>query len=148
MNSIKHSEQLILSLPIREGAYGVLIRAGCVLLSHTVSGTRTIINFPGGALDRGESAEQALIREMREEAGGSVAIIRHLSSSDGKFVNPDYPTNRLLCHYYLVAEVEPLDLTGNSGDVQKLEWFPLSKLPFERMLDVDAEFCRALPQLL
>jgi 8-oxo-dGTP pyrophosphatase MutT (NUDIX family) len=146
--TISAPRDLILTLPIREGAYGVLVKDDQVLMSHTVSGNRTIINFPGGALDAAEAPEQALLREFEEETGGKVRVLRHLASSDGLYVNPDYPKNRLLCHYFLVAEVATLQLSGNNADVERLEWFSLSALPFERMLEVDATFCRSLGALL
>jgi 8-oxo-dGTP pyrophosphatase MutT (NUDIX family) len=146
--TIPDQRELVKTLPVREGAYGVLVKDNQVLMCHTTSGKRIIINFPGGAIDAGEDPEQALLREFEEESGGKVRVLRHLASSDGLYVNPDYPKNRLLCHYFLVAEVAPLHLRGNNADVERLEWFSLSALPFERMLDVDAKFCRTLRSLL
>jgi ADP-ribose pyrophosphatase YjhB (NUDIX family) len=117
-------------------------------MTHTKSGNRIIINFPGGGLDGKERPEDAVVREFEEESGDAVEIVRHLFSSDGTYVNPDYPNNRMQCHYYLVRAALPLKLRGTADDITSLEWFPLTALPFERMLEVDADFSRALPRLL
>lgn len=145
---MKEDEGLTLSLKLREGAYGILIRDNSVLMSNTKSGSRTIINFPGGAVDPVENHEDALIREFKEESGDTIAVIGHLFSSDGLYVNSDYPNNRLQCHYYLVQAEQPLRLKGTAADVSHVEWFLLTELPYNRMLEVDADFCRRLPQIL
>ncbi|MBV5341633.1 MAG: (deoxy)nucleoside triphosphate pyrophosphohydrolase [Deltaproteobacteria bacterium] len=44
--------------------------------------------FPGGKLESGETAEQALIREVHEELGISVTITKALSSSSHSY--PDF----------------------------------------------------------
>lgn len=136
------------SIAVRECVYGVIIDADRVLLCHSVSGSRIIINFPGGGIDPGESREQALHREAHEEIGTTIVIGGHLHSSDGGHINPDFPQNRLLCHYYLIEPTESPSLSGNSLDVAKLEWFPLDNLPYEHMLDVDEQFARQLKSLI
>ncbi|MBX7138400.1 MAG: NUDIX hydrolase [Oligoflexia bacterium] len=133
---------------IREGAYAVLVRGPKVLMCHTKSADRTIINFPGGAIEAGETPQQGLLREFWEETGHSAAIQRHLFTSDGSHSNPDYPGAKLLCHYFLVEADLPDHPGGNGSDVVALEWFRLDHLPLTRMLEVDAEFCRLLPKLL
>jgi 8-oxo-dGTP pyrophosphatase MutT (NUDIX family) len=40
----------------------------------------------GGQIEAGESPEQALIREMREELGDEIRSIRHLGELDNRFV--------------------------------------------------------------
>ncbi len=146
--SMKEDEGLTLAPKLREGVYGILIRDNSVLMSNTKSGNRIIINFPGGAVDPGENHNDALIREFEEESGDTIEVVRHLFSSDGSYINPDYPDNRLQCHYYLVQAHEPLRLQGIAADVSHVEWFLLADLPYNRMLEVDADFCKWLPQLL
>lgn len=49
---------------------GVVRREGRVLLSRRIRGTDVgLWEFPGGKVERGESPEQALERELREELG-------------------------------------------------------------------------------
>lgn len=40
----------------------------------------------GGQIEPGESAEQALIREMREELDEEIRVVRHLGELDNRFV--------------------------------------------------------------
>jgi len=130
-------------LPIRVGAYAIVLNdSGThVLMCHTRSGSRIIKNFPGGALDQGETPHQALLREFQEEVRVAIdsTSVTHLHSSDGGYVNPDYPSNRLQCHYFLVKLAGDIPLEGNGSDVAKLEWVPLVALPIEEMLEPDRE---------
>ena len=48
--------------------YGVLLRAGRVLMSAERVAKRDILKFPGGAVEPGETPEAALVRELVEEA--------------------------------------------------------------------------------
>ena len=47
--------------------YGVLRRAEAVLIADEKVGGRDVLKLPGGAVEAGESPEQALIREFMEE---------------------------------------------------------------------------------
>lgn len=53
----------------RPGVYGVVIQDGKILLSPQWDG----YDFPGGGMDMHETIEQALIREVTEETGLTVA---------------------------------------------------------------------------
>ncbi len=52
--------------------YGVLLRAGKVLMSAESVFDRDILKFPGGAVEAGETPEAALLREFMEE--GNLAV--------------------------------------------------------------------------
>ena len=52
--------------------------------------------FPGGKMQPGESREQALVRELREELDTLIAIDRFLTT-----VDYDYPDFHLTMHCYL-----------------------------------------------
>jgi 8-oxo-dGTP pyrophosphatase MutT (NUDIX family) len=45
----------------------------------------------GGQIESGESPEQALVREMREELGEEVRVVRVLGELDNRFVFEDRP---------------------------------------------------------
>jgi 8-oxo-dGTP pyrophosphatase MutT (NUDIX family) len=138
-------------LPLRVGAYALVVNEGAnaVLMCHTTSGSRVIRNFPGGRVEQGENLKDALLREFEEEVGGKVdvATVTHFHSSDGSYINPDYPGNRMQCHYYLVQILGDIPLHGNDADVKKLEWVPLAELPKEDMLSPDIEVTNLLKEL-
>jgi 8-oxo-dGTP pyrophosphatase MutT (NUDIX family) len=69
------------------GVQGCAIRADghVCLVRHTY---RPGWHFPGGGVERGETLYQALVKEMREEAGIALAApprLVHLYSNDAKF---------------------------------------------------------------
>lgn len=53
--------------------------------------------FPGGKVELGETYEQALARELREELDAEITVDRFLST-----VEFDYPKFHLIMHCYLV----------------------------------------------
>ena len=59
-------------------AYGVLLRGGQVLIAAEWVGRVFAWKFPGGGVDPGEGAEQALIREFMEETRMDVRVIAEL----------------------------------------------------------------------
>lgn len=74
---------------LRPGAYAVLMRAGEVLLTHQ-SAPVPEFQLPGGGIDRGESAGQALHREVFEETGWAIATPRYLGAYRRFTFMPEY----------------------------------------------------------
>jgi 8-oxo-dGTP diphosphatase len=77
--------------------------------------------LPGGGIDTGESPENAACREMEEETGYRVKIIRKIAEYS--------PTNRLakLTHFYEVAVLEGAPKTG--AETRGIDFFALDQLP-------------------
>ena len=59
---------------MRTRAVAILIENDSVALIERHRAGRHYFTFPGGGVDDGESVEQAVIREMEEEAGLRVAV--------------------------------------------------------------------------
>lgn len=72
----------------RVGAYAVIVRDGNLLLTHWNENDRTGWTLPGGGLEDYETAEQAVIREVREETGYD-AELRTLLGVDSLFLPPE-----------------------------------------------------------
>lgn len=124
----------------RPGAYAVLPMKRRFLLTASFS-DEVEIQLPGGGIDPGESALQALHREVMEETGWCIARPRRLGAFRRFIYMPEYDLwGEKICHVYVahpvyqVAEpIEPdhvtlvlssaeaLSALGNEGDRMFLE---------------------------
>jgi 8-oxo-dGTP pyrophosphatase MutT (NUDIX family) len=80
--------------------YGVLLRAGRVLISAETVAGREVLKFPGGGVEPNETPEAALVREFREECSIEVRPVR-LLHAPGTLVSPWTQSNYTPV-YYLV----------------------------------------------
>ncbi|MGB9341610.1 MAG: 8-oxo-dGTP diphosphatase MutT [Polyangiales bacterium] len=78
-------------------AAAVVIRAGRVLLTRRAEGQHLagMWEFPGGKLEAGESPEEALVRECREECGIEVEVNDILEVTHHR-----YPKKEVLLLFY------------------------------------------------
>jgi 8-oxo-dGTP diphosphatase len=98
----------------RPAAFGVLERAGLVaLVSIEKPQQAPWLDLPGGAIDPGENAAAAMIREFGEEAGLSVATGETLGHADQFFINTDgeaYNNRQTLFAARLLGEAPDLKI--------------------------------------
>lgn len=90
--------------------------------------------FPGGKLDEGETGEECIVRELREELGIEVEV----KSFYDEIVEDD-----LTILYYLVRRVSG-KLTLN--DHKEVQWVFPDELEGYDLLSVDREIARKLTQ--
>ncbi len=112
-----------LSRAMTLGERGVVVDAeGRVLLvEHTyVPGW----HFPGGGVERGETAVQSLGRELEEEAGVQPTAEPRLVSVHSN--HRSYPGDHVLV--YLVEVWSPCPATSR-GEIHQVRWFALDHLP-------------------
>ena len=86
--------------------------------------------FPGGKIESGESPEEALLREIREELSIDISIDRHLTT-----VDYDYPDFHLTMHSYLCHlkdDNQPLLLEHEAA-----RWLEMHELKSVRWLPAD-----------
>lgn len=83
--------------------------------------------FPGGKVEDGESHEEALIREIREELRTEISVDEYLCT-----VEHDYPTFHLTMHCYIcsllsnditLVEHEAAKWVDRSG-LDSIDWLP------------------------
>lgn len=103
-------------------AVGVIIKNDlffvCRRQAHQHQGNKW--EFPGGKLDQGESAEDALKRELAEEVGISITTSEHLME-----IEHNYPDKKVSLHVYIVSDFagEPYGAEG-----QESAWFHFNSL--------------------
>lgn len=76
--------------------------------------------FPGGKVDEGESARQALVRELREELAIETTACQPFME-----IHHDYPDKQVHLDFWKVTGFEG-DPVGNEG--QPIEWVATEKL--------------------
>ena len=129
---------------VRVGAYGVVIDGGRILLALWNEGATPAWTVPGGGVEEGETPEQAAIREVREETGYDVELVRPLG--EDTFTVPAgrrlEGASRPLLSVRLIYEARIVGgaLTHEvGGTTDEAAWIPLTEVArLERVDLVDA----------
>ena len=93
--------------------------------------------FPGGKMEVGETPEEALKREIREELSTEINVDEFLCT-----VEYDYPAFHLTMHCYLCSLLtEALHLNEHEAarwlkpeDLDSVDWLPADKVVVEKYL--------------
>jgi len=129
----------------RVGAYGLLREQDRLLVTRTRTVLGTVTNFPGGALELGEGALEALRREFVEETGLEVRPTRLVYASERFHQSEAYPQNQLVKIYWLVDRVAgELRGEGNGEDVEAAYFVAISDLERAGLTPADREAIAAL----
>lgn len=115
----------------------VLVRQGKFLATQRGYGEfRSYWEFPGGKIEAGESREEALQREIREELETDIRVGEHLIT-----VDYDYPSFHLTMHCFLCSLLsEDLVLKEHENAL----WLSLDELGTVTWLPADEAVVRAL----
>ena len=92
--------------------------------------TRPFVGYwalPGGRMDLGETIDQTVIREVKEETGLDIKIISVIGEYIEKGVKDDIDYE----YYPTCFEVEPIggELKKQDSEVKEIQLFPLDDLP-------------------
>lgn len=90
--------------------------------------------FPGGKIEPGESGEECIIRECREELGVTIRVLKKVTD-----VVYDYPDRSVHLHFYL-AEIAEGTLTRKEH--KALAWISPEDIPRYSFCPADAEMLR------
>ena len=91
--------------------------------------------LPGGRMDPGETVEQTIVREVKEETGLDVTVVRKIGEYVEKGVKDDveyeyYPT----C--FLVKTVGG-EIKRQESEIQEIQLFSLKELPYPLAFEHD-----------
>ena len=92
--------------------------------------------FPGGKMEVGETPEEALVREIREELSADISVDELLTT-----VEYDYPKFHLTMHCYLCSLVsEALHLNEHEAakwlskdELDSVKWLPADEIVIDKM---------------
>lgn len=103
-------------------AVGVIVRNGCVLLALRPDSSHMggLWEFPGGKVDVGETVQEALRRELREELGIEAHTVAPFIT-----VEYAYPDKNVLLDVWLVSGFSGTEC-GAEG--QQIRWVPCGQL--------------------
>ena len=122
-------------------AVGVLMRNDLVLIARRSSFQPQggMWEFPGGKIEENETAQAALIRELREELGVEVRTSSHLTD-----VRYDYPEYSVLLKVFSCFQFdgEPEGMEG-----QVIEWVAPNRLNDYQFPDANASIVAAVQSL-
>ncbi len=118
------------ALSFRPSVYGVIIEDNAVLLSRQWDG----YDFPGGGVDLGETLDEALAREVKEETGLTVTRDKLILVKDDFFTHPGSKKHfQSILIYFTCKDVEG-DISIDGFDeheksyAQAAEWVSLDKI--------------------
>lgn len=100
---------------------GIVLKEGKVLIVRRKKGEGDLLwQFPGGTVEQGETFEQAVVRELKEETGVTVSIKKNL----GERVHPY--TKKYMA--YIACQYIEGELIISDDDLDKAEWVDKDKL--------------------
>jgi ADP-ribose pyrophosphatase YjhB (NUDIX family) len=117
--------------------YGIFMNEGEVLLSDECVDDYYFTKFPGGGLEFGEGTIDTLQREIKEELGAEIQIIKHIYTTDFFVSSAFDPNKQVLSIYYLAAFKNAKDIPKNTlpfnfdkslSKAESFRWMKLNEL--------------------
>ena len=146
------SQQLPVSNEVSAGGIAILIDEGvayAACIGRRNRAGRLEWCLPKGHLERGETPEQAAVREVAEETGIAAEVIRQLGTIDYWFTGDDRRVHKVVHHFLL--EAKSGDITTENDPDQEAEearWIPVANLARELAFPNERKMAQAAATLL
>lgn len=118
-------------------AVAVIIRAGnrVLLTERNADPGKGLLDLPGGFIDPGESAEEAVIRECREEIGTEPTDLSYIGSRPNvyEFAGTTYSTCDMFFEAVMPAGVHLEDLSPDGTEISRLHWLAEGDVDLDRI---------------
>ncbi|MGI6231753.1 MAG: NUDIX domain-containing protein [Prevotella sp.] len=101
-----------------------------LVLRRSREPAKGMLDLPGGFADIGETAEQGVIREVREETGLNVTRATYLFSYPNVYLYSGFNVRTL--DSFFRCEVESTENVKASDDAADFRWVPLTDIHFEQ----------------
>lgn len=85
------------------------------------------LDLPGGFCDMGESVEEGMIREIKEETGLEVKDVKYLFSSPNEYVYSGMGIHTLDMDYLVRVHSDSIAITAED-DAAEAMWIPINKV--------------------
>lgn len=95
----------------RKAVRAVILRDGKLLMIYSMKNDE--YKFPGGGLESGESPEEALIREVREETG---AVVKRIGEKIGKVKEYNRKEGDFADFFMMVSDYYDVEIESELGD--------------------------------
>lgn len=129
-NSVKIN---IVDLEFRPSCYGLIIKNRKMVLVKSKNTGKYL--FPGGGINLGETMEQGLIREVKEETGLDVKVIEIIDQNDVFF---EYTPSKNRFHsiqWFYLCSIDSDQLANDNevddAEAEKPRWVEISTLEKE-----------------
>ena len=103
-------------------------------------------SLPKGHLEKGESLEDAAVREISEETGITGRVVAPLGVIDFYFTAPDRRVQKTVHHYLLRAESG--ELSAADMEVDDVDWVPLAEVTARLAYADERRLMAQVPDLL
>ena len=105
--------------------------------------------FPGGKPEEGETKEEALVREIKEELNADIEVNDYICTVEYDYKDPDF---HLTMHtYFCTLKSDHLELVYHDEDKlehEAIKWLSKDELDSVEWLGADIEIVNKLKQLL
>lgn len=127
---------------MKEVGTGIIVRNGKIFIGQRPEGKPLagLWEFPGGKQEQGESIEECLIRELKEELSVDATVGKHIMDTIYK-----YPENEFRLHVYFVTIPEEAKIKLNVH--QNSAWVSAQDMNKYKFPPADEEIIKILQNM-